>query len=56
MTCKVEIMQNMNWRFNLIATGTHLVTQGNMRENDQFGGNMMVRTFPNEKLNFRRHF
>ena len=56
MTCKVEIMQNMNWRFNLIATGTHLVTQGNMRENDRFGGNTMVRTFPNEKLNFRRHF
>jgi len=56
MTCKVAITQNMNWYFNLVATGTHLVTQGSMRENDRFGGNTMVRTFPNEKLNFRRYF
>ena len=56
MTCKVAITQNMNWHFNFVATGTHLVTQGSMRENDRFGGNTMVRTFPNKKSNFRRYF
>jgi len=46
----------MNWRFNLIATGTHLVTQGSMRENDRFGGNTMVHIFLNKKSNFWRYF
>ena len=48
MTCKVVITQNMNWHFNLIATGTHLVIQGSMRENDRFGRNAMVSTLPNK--------
>ena len=47
MTCKVAITQC----FKLIATGTHLVAQGSMWENDPFGGNTMMRIFPHKKLN-----
>ena len=56
MTGKMAITQNMNWCFKLIATGARLVTQGSMRENDQFGGDTVMCTFPHKKLNFGRYF